>query len=114
MAWYEQFKSIRTGDGPRQGKSGAKPVRCVSDIPLDATPRDAFRIAVAVVEIAERPTKKGDPCYFLNVRDGCKINFSIVVWQSQWAKLRGEVAEGASATLDVRVPAEGFLSFTLA
>jgi hypothetical protein len=58
--------------------------------------------------------RNGNPCYFLHVRDAEGLRFSIVCWDSQWAKLRGRVAIGQRATLDVRVPRGGFTSFTLA
>ena len=54
------------------------------------------------------------PCYFISVRDGDGVRFSIVAWASQWPKLEGKVIEGGRATLDVRVPVDGHTSFTLA
>jgi DNA polymerase III alpha subunit len=67
-----------------------------------------------VLRITERCTSTGEPCYFLSLEDGDGERFSVVAWASQWAKLAGKVVEGNMATLDVRVPVDGFASFTLA
>jgi hypothetical protein len=89
-------------------------VRSLSEIPPEAASDDVFRLPVEVVRVDERETRNGDPCYFLNVRDAMGVKFAIVCWDWQWAALRGGIDEGKSATLDVRVPADGYRSFRLA
>ena len=66
-----------------------------------------------VVRVDERETRNGDLCYFLHVRDADGLKFSVVCWHSQWEEVRESVAVGEKATLDVKVPAEGYQSFRL-
>lgn len=114
MSWYDNFRQEinRQGQG-RLARSNPTAVKCLADIPAEATHEDAFRLTVEVLRIVERTTQAGDPCYFLNCRDGQKIKFSVVAWEWQMEGL-GEVDEGKKAILDVRVPKKGFTAFTLA
>ena len=115
MNWSDHFPELKRRAIP-QSEPGPGPavVRSLSDIPLEAAPSDVFRLAVAVVRVDERETRNGDPCYFLNVRDAMGVKFSIVCWDWQWAAVRDGIDEGRPATLDVRVPADGFRFFRLA
>src|SRR5262245_45760838 len=101
---------IETGRQKRseEDRDGPIVVAGVSGWPSGATPGDAFRLTVEVVQVVERTTKIGDPCYFLNCRDARGTRLSVVVWDWQMERFRGQAEEGRTATLDVRVPKEGF------
>ena len=115
MSWYEQFRGEASRQGERQAaRSGRIEVNGISGIPFEATPAERFRLAVDVERVCERETKTGEPCYFLSCRDAEGLTFSVVVWESQWSRFQGRLKEGGKATLDVRVPKEGFSAFTLA
>jgi DNA polymerase III alpha subunit len=115
MSWYEQFRGEAGRQAQRQvGRSGCTEVSGVCGIPCEATPAERFRLIVDVERVCERETKAGDPCYFLSCRDAEGMTFSVVVWESQWSRYQGRLKEGSKATLDVRVPKEGFSAFTLA
>jgi hypothetical protein len=89
-------------------------VQRLRDIPMEATPQDVFRLPVEVVRADEREARNGKPCYFLLLRDAEGLQFSVVCWDWQWERLQGRAYPGAKAALDVKVPADGFNSFTLA
>ena len=113
MSWSDKFQSLKKQQ-PAEPGSGPTSVQSLSAIPAEATPRQVFRLPVDVVRVDERETKGGEPCYFLHVRDADGLRFSIVCWVSQWGRLQERVTVGRQATLDVKVPADGFDSFTLA
>jgi DNA polymerase III alpha subunit len=115
MSWYERFRVEASKPGERQAvRSGRTEVNGISGIPFEATPAERFRLSVDVQRVCERETKTGEPCYFLSCRDAEGLTFSVVVWESQWSRFQGRLKEGSKATLDVRVPKEGFTAFTLA
>lgn len=109
MTWKSRYR-INKATKP----SERTPVSGINEIPDEATGDQAFRLTVDVLRITERCTSTGEPCYFLSVRDNDGVRFSVVAWESQWAKLEEQVIEGEKATLDVRVPVDGYASFTLA
>lgn len=111
MSWHERF---RERSRPHAVRTGTTQVESIAAIPCEATQAERFRLTVGVERICERPTKTGDPCYFLNCRDAQGMTFSVVCWDWQWTQFGGRVAEGATLPLDVRVPKDGFSAFTLA
>lgn len=115
MNWSDRFQSLKSlSPGPEDRRAGAMGVRGLGDIPPDATPRQSFRLQVEVLRITEQETRNGDPCYFFDLRDADGVRFPVVVWDWQMAKFGGAAAEGKTVVMDVRVPKEGFHSFTLA
>jgi DNA polymerase III alpha subunit len=109
MTWKSRYRTKESEKLPK-----AVPVSSIDEIPDEAAEDQAFRLAVEVLRITERSTSTGEPCYFLSLQDGDGERFSVVAWASQWAKLEGKVVEGGSATLELRVPVDGYASFTLA
>ena len=115
MNWHEQYRKKASRHKQRQKThAGATQVNAISGIPFEATPDERFRLTVEVERVCERETKAGDPCYFLSCRDTEGMTFSLVVFDSQWSNFQESVVVGSMQTLDVRVPKEGFSSFTLA
>ena len=88
-------------------------ISSISDIPIQATPHEVYRITVEVERIHERETKTGETCYFLNCRDQQGMSFSVVVWESQWSRFNGDFEEGSEQTIDVRSPKDGYSAYTL-
>jgi DNA polymerase III alpha subunit len=86
----------------------------ISSIPFEATPQDIFRLTVDVEQVFERETKTGSPYFFLSCRDEEGMTFSVVVWDSQWARIQGRMKEGANVEINIRVPNEGYSAFNLA
>jgi hypothetical protein len=115
MTWFEQLREdLNKQTQRRQARSGPTPVDGVCGIPCEATPEERFRLTAAVERVYERTTKDGNPCYFLHCRDTAGIQFCVVCWDWQWARLQGRAEEGKSLSLDLRVPREGFSAFSLA
>jgi DNA polymerase III alpha subunit len=115
MKWNKQFQEKASTQTQRQkAQNDPTEVNGISDIPFEATQEERFRLTVDVAQVIERETKTGSPCYFVNCRDSEGMSFAIVVWDSQWARLQGQVKEGAALALNVRVPKEGFSAFMLA
>lgn len=112
MHWYEK-QSVDQAQATNN-RRGPTPVDGIADIPMEATPRQTFRLVVEVTKVYERSTKTGDPCFFLSCRDSKGKSFSVVVWNTQMESLQDELEERAKMTLDVRVPKDGFTAFTLA
>ena len=114
MNWSDHFPELKRQTAPTaEPRPGPAIVQSLRDIPQEAAPDDVFRLPVDVVRVDERETRNGDPCYFLNVRDAKGVRFAVVCWDWQWAAVRDGIAEGTPATLDVRVPVDGFRSFRL-
>ena len=114
MNWSDHFPELkRQGAPPDESKRGPTSVQSLRDIPPEATPRVVFRLPAEIVRVDEREARNGRPCYFFHLRDAEGLRFSVVCWDWQWERLRGRVHPGAKAVLDVRVPADGFDSFTL-
>lgn len=114
MNWKEQLHKNKPRRKHAHAAADAKPVRALSEISPHATPDEVFRIEVEVVRIVERETQTAQPCYFLACKDEDEARFSIVVWESQMAEIKGSVNEGSIVTLEVRVPKPPFSAFTLA
>jgi DNA polymerase III alpha subunit len=113
MSWYDQFsKQLGRQVQKHEKESGSMAVKCIEDIPKDATPQDAFLLTVEVVRITERETNGGDPYWFVKCEDKEGLRFDVVVWQSGMTRLN--LREGATVELDVRVPREPYRAFTLA
>ncbi len=105
---------MNMSDNATDPRSPPVPIRGKVDIPRPDPTGRAYRVEVVVLSVAERVTGYGKPCYFLKVRDGAGGVFCVVVWDQQWARLRGEVEVDRPAVLDVRPPAAGWTAFTLA
>jgi hypothetical protein len=116
MSWHEQFREEIEHQGYQKvpASYGQIPVQCIADIPREATSKDTFSLPVEVVQVYERITQGGDPCFFLHCRDSRDVRFSVVVWNWQWEEFQGEITVGKRKTFEVRVPKEGFKAFTLA
>jgi hypothetical protein len=115
MNWSDHFRELKRQQPPfREPLSVSTSVRCLSDIPPEATPQQVFRLPVEVMRVDEREARNGNLCYFLQVRDDEGLRFSIVCWSSQWIRLRGRITVGQRATLAVKVPAGDYSAFTLA
>jgi hypothetical protein len=113
MSWADQFPELNRPTTSPNPSGAPTSVQSLRDIPPEATPRSVFRLPVEVLKVDERETSTGKPCYFLNVRDADGLHFSVVCWDWQWERLRGRAYPGVKAALDVRVPADGYNSFTL-
>lgn len=115
MSWSDKFQKLdKRHPESTERSTRIKTVQGLSDIPTDATPRQAFRLKVEVCKVTEQVTRNGDPCFFLDVRDADGLRFPIIVWDWQMARFQGAVAEGQTITLDVRVPKDGYQAFNLA
>jgi DNA polymerase III alpha subunit len=97
-----------------QKTTGSTQVSGISAIPFEATPQELFRLTVEVEQIDERETKTGNPYYFVQCRDEEGMQFSVVVWASQYARIQSKAQRGATLAIDIRVPKEGYSAFTLA
>ncbi len=98
----------------QQKSSGPTQVSGITEIPFEASSKDVFRLTVEIEQIDERRTKTDQPYYFLQCRDEEGMEFSVVVWSSQFARHQGHMKEGAKLEIDIRLPGEGYTAFSLA
>jgi len=113
MSSYQHFRETASRQKKRQNASPTQ-VNGISGIPFETTPEERFRLTVDVERVCEQETKDGAPCYFLACRDAEGMTFSVVVWDSQWSRIQGQVEKGSKLAIDVRVPKEGYSAFTMA
>jgi transcription termination factor Rho len=97
--------------GLKAACSNSIPIRCIEEIPPDATSQDSFQVSVEVIRITERETAAGDPFWFVKCEDEQLIRFDVVVWESQMRRLGLE--EGMNVAIDVRIPKEPYTAYTL-
>jgi hypothetical protein len=115
MKWSDRIQLLKKQTpAPAESRAGVVSVQSLSEIPLDATSLQTFKLKVEVLRISERETKNGDLVYFLDVRDPDGLRFPVVVWDWQMTQWREKVAEGKSVVLDLRLPKDGYQAFTLA
>jgi DNA polymerase III alpha subunit len=111
MTWKKQFASHHKRPAT---STPITQVAGILDIPPEATPEQRFRLVATITKIIKQCTKAGDDCYFLHCHDDDKTRFDLVLWRWQYEQLQGEVVEGVSLQVDVRVPKDGYSAFTLA